>query len=85
MVPDVLYIQLMTLYGKPMLSKMLSSSSGGITHRIEASTKSPIFTVPEGTTWFCWANAVTTSAGDSPFDCSKRLFKLTVTWAYLPP
>ena len=40
MVPDALYIQLMVLYGKPMLSRMLSSSSGGITRRIESSTRS---------------------------------------------
>jgi len=37
--PDVLCIKLMALYGRPMLSRMLSTSRSGISRRIEPSTR----------------------------------------------
>src|SRR5439155_18295866 len=45
----------------------------------------PIFAVPEGEITFCWANAVMTSAADSPLDCSRPGSRLTLIWLCLPP
>src|SRR5207247_749087 len=38
-----------------------------------------------GRTMFCWPRAVTTSAGDSPFDWSRRWSRSTMIWRCLPP
>src|SRR5438128_11138342 len=48
-------------------------------------SNSPIFAVPDGRTMFCWPRAVTTSAGDSPFDWSRRWSRSTMIWRCLPP
>src|SRR2546422_4493672 len=48
-------------------------------------SNSPIFAVPDGSTMFCWPRAVTTSAGDSPFDWSRRWSRSTMIWRCLPP
>src|SRR5271166_3833389 len=44
-----------------------------------------IFAVPEGSTRYCAATAVRTSAGESPFACSRAGLKLIITWRCLPP
>jgi hypothetical protein len=49
-----------------------SATVRGLPFMATSYSNSPILAVPDGSTMFCWPSAVTTSAGDSPFDWSRR-------------
>ena len=65
-----------------------SFSSSSLSGALLVSTwysKGPILAVPEGRIRFCAAMVLTTSAGESPFDCSAGRSRSTCTCRCLPP
>ncbi len=61
----------LTVVGAPFMSTWYSNA--------------PIFVVPAGRIRFCRVMALTTSSGESPFDCSAVVFRSTWTCRCLPP
>ncbi|QIN65449.1 hypothetical protein SBC1_54940 (plasmid) [Caballeronia sp. SBC1] len=54
-----------------LTGRLLSwSSASGLLFSLMLYSKSPIFSVPAGTIWFCCANAFATSVADSRSACN---------------
>src|SRR5258708_10396794 len=69
-----------------MTGRLFSSGVvGGIAFMATSYSNSQILAVPDGRTMFCWPRAVTTAAGESALDWSRRWSRSTMTWRCLPP